>query len=239
MDLISIFDNKSYIKCLACKRNIPMDNFYVKDGNVGICNFCHARLPFVPIGTTYTEDDSHIELTMSVFFYSTPIKNVIKDFKFKRCKDYGVILGKYMADYIISMLSSEMEIDAIVPVPLSPRSMQERKYNQAEILSRTISEESGIMHIPDALTRAHSTINQSSLPPWKRAEYLRRLFSVSNPNISGKNILLVDDVYTTGNTVRACAETLYDAGARSIHAYTLARRFNLNKSTEYNQLLES
>lgn len=113
--------------------------------------------------------------------------------------------------------------DALVPVPLHPLRERERGYNQSALLAAAIAKRSGI-NILHALRRQRPTTTQTQFDRRQRMRNLRDAFALrQNVDVSNKNLLLVDDVLTTGSTVNECARTLMDAGARHVDALTIAR----------------
>lgn len=116
--------------------------------------------------------------------------------------------------------------DYLVPVPLHPMRMIARRYNQASLISGALSRAVNIAHLPDALYRVRSTPSQGHLTSDERINNVHNAFDV-NPKsaikIKGKNLVVVDDVYTTGATVNECAKVLYGYGAKNVSILTLAR----------------
>lgn len=118
------------------------------------------------------------------------------------------------------------DADALVPVPLHRWRLLRRRYNQACIMVKYVSAQTGLKVLPDGLQRLRATVSQGKMNARQRDENVRSAFSVPERhrnNIYGKKIVLVDDVYTTGATVRACAKTLLKAGAERVDVLTLAR----------------
>ena len=115
-------------------------------------------------------------------------------------------------------------VDMIVPVPLHYTRQLLRSYNQSELLAKMLSRR---MHKPccKVLKKIRPTIRQATLSREERLKNLRGAFAaVSKAQISGKKILLVDDVITTGATLHACAEVLMNNGAEYVTVFTVARR---------------
>ena len=113
--------------------------------------------------------------------------------------------------------------DALVPVPLHPRRLREREFNQSEVLAEALSRETGIP-VLRALKRARYTTTQTRLDRLHRRQNLRNAFIPGkNADVTDRNLLLVDDVLTTGSTLDACAASLLEAGAISVRALTAAR----------------
>ena len=115
--------------------------------------------------------------------------------------------------------------DVICPVPLHWRRRIQRGFNQATLIARVIAKRLGLPLQVNMLFRTHSTSSQVRLRAQERALNVQNAFRVPHPGaIQGKRILLVDDVVTTGATVRACARTLRRCGAASVSVWSIARR---------------
>lgn len=133
-------------------------------------------------------------------------------------------MGRPMAEWMARSGEELLrQADAIVPVPLHWRRMFKRKFNQSAELAWHLSKISGASYIPDLLVRDKATPSQDGLTREERHENQRGVFSVHKRREAPKNILLIDDVMTTGATLSACAETLRMAGSERIDALVLAR----------------
>jgi ComF family protein len=117
------------------------------------------------------------------------------------------------------------EADVIVPVPLHPRRLWQRRYNQAALLSHRLARLSGKPADTMALIRIKPTPSQGEMPSAKaRRRNVRGAFKVARPEaVRGRTVLLIDDVFTTGATISACARALKRAGAAKVLVLTLAR----------------
>lgn len=116
--------------------------------------------------------------------------------------------------------------DIIVPVPLHRRRLLARRYNQAMVLAAAVARSSGKEVIPDLLARVRATPSQGHLKVKERQKNVARAFAVRaryKDLIAGKNVVLIDDVYTTGATVKECAKVLMAAGTACVNVLTLAR----------------
>jgi ComF family protein len=111
----------------------------------------------------------------------------------------------------------------VVPVPLHAARLRERGYNQAALLAREMARRVGLALDEQTLIRRRATAPQVELNARQRSENVRDAFHCSGDGLAGKQVLLVDDVCTTGATLEACAVALYEGGARSVRALTLAR----------------
>jgi ComF family protein len=113
--------------------------------------------------------------------------------------------------------------EMIVPVPLHKKRLMSRRYNQSVLLSGKLSSQLGIKHGPVALTRIKDTPPQQGNMK-KRSKNVSGAFKVDlRSDVKGKNILLVDDVYTTGGTAENCAKALKKAGAHKVYVLTVFR----------------
>jgi ComF family protein len=129
-----------------------------------------------------------------------------------------------MADAVKKM---NWPIDVIVPVPLHKIRLDERGYNQSELLARELSYRLNIF-MSKALRRVRNTTTQTALHKEERIENVKGAFKVTyKDTIVGKNVLLVDDVLTTGATLDECAKVLKENGAKDVYVATIATGKNM------------
>ena len=129
----------------------------------------------------------------------------------------GVWFGHCLSRKIVAT-----EHDLILPLPLHPSRLQTRGFNQSTEVARAISRASGIPMNTHSLTRSRATPPQAALPLKERAQNVRGAFECS-ADLGSKRILLVDDVMTTGSTLRECARILKLHGATQITVVVAAR----------------
>lgn len=118
------------------------------------------------------------------------------------------------------------DADAFIPVPLHRWRLLKRRYNQASIIAHYMSKETNIPVLHQALTRTRATATQGHLNFKERRKNVKKAFAVNEKyaaSVKGKTLILIDDVYTTGSTVKECTKALMKAGAKKIHILTLAR----------------
>ncbi|NLX83462.1 MAG: ComF family protein [Clostridiales bacterium] len=131
----------------------------------------------------------------------------------------AALAAKPLADEM-ALCVSGMRFDAMVPVPLYKTQERERGFNQSRLLCDIIHEHTGIP-VLNALQKMKKTVRQSSLPPEKRTKNVQGAFGLAIP-VTGMEILLVDDVRTTGASVRECARVLMISGAEAVYLLTAA-----------------
>jgi ComF family protein len=169
------------------------------------------------------QDPPHFVKARAWARFGGPMLDVIHKFKYQR----GFQFAEWMAAGMIEVFEKEFadqEVDLIVPVPLHWRRLLSRGYNQALILARPISRKLKIPIAAGVLARAVNNPSQVGLSRPKRKENLKKVFQVeSKSKVAGKNILLIDDVITTGATVDEVARVLRKAGAESVCVLAFAR----------------
>jgi ComF family protein len=148
--------------------------------------------------------------------YRGGLERLLHAFKFGK-HDF---LDAALASLLVETLR-ERSFDAVVPVPMSRKKERRRGYNQAELLARAVAKKIDV-RCEMLLTKTSDTQAQSLLPREERAANVRRAFHAS-AKASGKTLLLIDDICTTGETLRACANELLRAGASRVCAITVAK----------------
>jgi len=159
--------------------------------------------------------------------YRGALMRAIHVFKYRGRMEVGRALGGYLFRFFAA-LSQRLEVDLLTPVPLHAHRMRSRGFNQAWYLVRHWPRHQvggmGLTLCRDLLCRTRPTRSQVGLAPAQRKANIRNAFAVTAPQrVAGKNILLVDDVFTTGATAAECTRTLLDAGAAAVDVLTLAR----------------
>ncbi len=163
------------------------------------------------------------DLARAVVLFRGAAREAIHTLKYKTRPEVGPVLGRLMFLYLKRELGDET-FDAIIPVPLHPARERERGFNQAELIAEEMTRLAHIPLIPEVLIRIKSTKQQTQLPVEMRRQNVAGAFAlrIAEP-ILGKTILLIDDVYTTGNTVNEASRVLKDGGASRVCVLTFAR----------------
>ena len=153
--------------------------------------------------------------------YDGPAKTVLLGFKHGDRQHLAAVMAPQMVRAGADWLSPDT---VLVPVPLHRRRLWKRGFNQAALLARAIARRSGAAMAVDALVRAKPTRSSQGMGRRARVANVRGAFKVARPEaIAGREVVLVDDVLTTGATVEACTRILLRAGAKRVRVLTWAR----------------
>ncbi|HOD35287.1 MAG TPA: ComF family protein [Syntrophales bacterium] len=159
----------------------------------------------------------------SLGVYETSLLKTIQRFKYQGSLHAGEALGSLMAVWCHQAFDVG-EYDVIMPVPLHLQRLRERGFNQSLVLARAMARRFSVELDFMTLRRTASTAPQTGLKKEERARNVRGAFKLENGHrVKGKKVLLIDDVYTTGSTVRECARILTTGGAGRVGVLTLAR----------------
>ncbi len=161
-----------------------------------------------------------IERIRSVVYFEGVLREAMHRLKYRGRIALAEPLGDLMALY---WMQYPMPADIVVPVPLHSARLRERGYNQAALLAREMARRVGLAVDEQVLVRRRATAPQVELNARQRKENVRAAFHCSDDGLTGKRVLLIDDVCTTGATLEACAVALYEGGACGVQALTLAR----------------
>lgn len=152
-----------------------------------------------------------------------PLRQAIQRFKYGRKVSLGKPLGRVLAQACRAWVR-EWKVDVIIPVPLHPKRLRWRGFNQSVLLARQVSRICEVRVDPFLLKRNVETPPQTQLSEEERRGNVRGAFSVNaEKSAENRSVLLLDDVYTSGATVNECSRCLKRAGAKEVYVLTLAR----------------
>ncbi len=202
--------------CVSCTENIP----WIGHSFCSVCGkpFEEAVNHNHPCGDCLKhppEFSSHY----SAVFYDDVVRNVIHQLKYGAAQHMLPLLAQWVLKKYISSL---VLADYLVPVPLSSKRLSRRTFNQSLELSRLISKKTGIPLIVHGLQKIKETPAQTQLNRKKREENLEGAFIWKGRSLRDKTVLLIDDVYSTGSTLNACARALKSSQPDQIMALTVA-----------------
>lgn len=205
----SLMGGEEFI-CSACLADFPLSDIVYDSGREGLKNLNAAFEP---------------EAFYSLFYYSkySNYKNLIYAVKYRSRKELGVYLGRMLGEKI----KGNCVVDGIIPVPLHKKRERKRGFNQSYQIAVGLAGVLGVEIMDDILFRIRDNVSQTGKTPEERAKNVEHIFELRNPQkIQGKQILLVDDVITTGATIGACAAQLVKEAEVSISLACLARTTN-------------
>lgn len=167
--------------------------------------------------------DSERLSVLSALSFTGEAKKLILKFKY----DHDLLLARDLATLSLDAwqdLISRFDLSSglVVPVPLHPSRTRERGFNQSELLARQLSKLVCMRLSTRALTRIRKTVSQQQLGRLERLTNVKNAFQANPRLVEGKQIVLIDDVCTSGSTLLECAHTLHDAGAAQVTALTVA-----------------
>ena len=202
-----------------------------------ICDSCREKLqpvtgprcykcsrPLSDPGQEYCRDCSSrrhfFEQGIGIFPYSTLLQQSLYKLKYEKRQEYGTFYGELGALWAKEQIS-RWKIDIIVPVPLHRKRLEKRGYNQAELIAEALGKRLALPVDKKLLKRKVNTRPQKDLGPAERKANLNNAF-ISKGRLEGGNVLLVDDIYTTGATVDEAARILKKAGADRVYFLVIA-----------------
>jgi ComF family protein len=192
-------------RCASC--GLPLHNF--QESSDYLCGDCIRQMP------PYSG-------ARSFGYYHAELRLLVQGLKFQNRRNLVKLLAPLLACAFHDSWRKE-DFDLIVPMPLHRKRKLDRGYNQSDLLARSLARQVGI-RCSRALTRTRATLPQVGLTDAQRMENVRKAFRCADPRqISGRRILLIDDVMTTGATAASASGALLAGGARRISVLTVAR----------------
>lgn len=152
--------------------------------------------------------------------FSGPARQALHSLKYKQNLGLGSILARPLVQMV---RQSGWPVDLVIPIPLSSAHQRERGYNQAACISRAVARELDLPHSSHAVKRIKETETQVALDVNKRFMNLMDAFYANPAKLKSRNVLVIDDVITTGATMRSCAKSVMNAGAESVYCLSVAR----------------
>lgn len=190
--------------CRRCGRDVPgLDREFV-------CEDCRTHRP-------------HFDRAASALRFEGEARQMMLDFKFHR----HLWLRDDLVDYLEGVVRARFkiaEIDLVVPMPSTLLHRLDRGFNQCDYLAKPLARRLGLPFVRRTLGRIGSPQRQSRLSEEDRRENVKGTFAVCKPaTVTGRTVLVVDDIMTTGSTLSECAKALKDAGAARVWCATLCR----------------
>jgi ComF family protein len=203
-----LVENETTI-CTLCRHDLPLTNFIDYKENKVTQTFYGRIL---------------IEKAFSLLFYRKKgsTQKLIHDLKYKGNEEIGVFFGNWLGE-ILKENNEFKNIDYVIPVPLHPKKLRERGYNQVSKFGETVSKHLNIIYLENNLVRISSTKTQTFKARFDRFNNIETKFLLTKPSFfNDKNILLIDDVITTGATIEACAKEFLKSKNCTVSILTMA-----------------
>jgi ComF family protein len=218
--------------CIACAKVMPVRAAFCETCDIAVERLPPARCRTCAEPGTFPRDTCPrcrlspppFSRAWAPFAHEGPVARAIHRFKYEDHPELAPALAELLASECRQFLSRAPAL--LVALPLHDRRFRERKYDQAQLLAGELARATGRQAPVGLLTRARETRRQVGLSESERAHNVAGAFTAS-PSAAGQEVLLVDDVLTTGATVRAAATALREAGAARVEILTLARAFSL------------
>ncbi len=223
--------------CLSCGNKIisragqaplcPACRCRIEENTPPLCVSCGRQLtgqaPGKNLCRSCLKRNFSFDRAFSPCKYEGVVKKLIHEFKYSG-KDYlGKFLGKILRDFTCAHPLPVGYIDLVIPVPLHKDRLREREFNQAHILSESVAGVFGRKTSSGILMRKKPTRTQTELGFAQRQKNIKGSFAADGSGIlKGSDVLLVDDVLTTGATASEAAKTLKEAGAKKVYVLTLS-----------------
>ena len=187
-------------KCIICRT----------DGFIGLCPYCKSKINRAAIENG----------NLSYGFYGGTLKTLILKFKYESDFTAGYLLSKLLVEMI---KENEIYADVICYVPMTKKSEKKRGFNQCEVIARHIGYHINVP-VSDCIKKIKNTKEQKTLTKEERVKSIKGAFKVSRiKDIKNKNVILIDDVMTTGATINECKDVLKKSGVNSITVLTIAK----------------
>ncbi len=221
--LRSFFDVILPRKCSGCKEVLQADE-------TSICKQCLQSIKPIDEELIKQEFKKSFQpsniisnfTSLFVFEKESILQQVIHSIKYDKQFNTGITLGKMFAKKHTNLLE-EWAIDLIIPIPLHHLKKAERGFNQSDFIAKGIAKGSKIKLSTNAVKRIRYTESQTGFNKVEREENMSNAFKVKKENlVEGRNILLVDDVITTGATIRECGKAFLYSGANQVFAGSIA-----------------
>lgn len=208
------------VDCVFPKRCIWCDEVV---GFLPTCSCANAKSS-IALPARQIDDFSinpwHLKEVYAVYRYEFPVRDAILRFKFEGQDQLKTTFAQEMARHF-ALCGLNGKFDAVVPAPVSAKTLKKRGYNQSALLAQIIGEKVGIAHRDDLLKKTRETKQQRTLQRAQRLTNLKNAYEAS-PQAAKQRILIIDDIVTTASTINECAAALKKAGAQTCSALCLA-----------------
>jgi competence protein ComFC len=199
--------------CRACRRSLPVIT-------PPTCPKCGRPQSQAVICPGCTDEPGEIDGIRSPFVFDGVIRQAIHELKYRNLRALAPSLAGMLYDYLVE---NPVAGDVLVPVPLHPKRRRERGYNQSALLARELGRLSGLSVTENCLVRHSYTVPQArSAGVRERQKNVANAFTCLDGRLNGRQVILIDDVSTSGATIYACAAAIKSAGAAQVRGLVMA-----------------
>lgn len=208
--------------CSLCQQNLLLHEKFV-------CQSCSAELPYIQQLSDQKRLHQlfwgrvNIEQTFALYNYQkgNKVQDILQLIKYNN----KTKLAQYLGETLGSTIESNHPIDYLIPIPLHPKKLKQRGFNQSDIIAQGIQKKLNVPIKNKWVNRMHHNPSQTSVNKYERWNNVKSIFSVKHPSkLINKHVLLIDDVLTTGATLEACAAVLNQISNCKVSVATIAAR---------------
>lgn len=202
-------DQFEKVICTQCRHDIPLTRFH-HFNDITLKKVFYGRL--------------QLELATALFYFEKkgPVQKLLHNLKYKRQEHLSTFIGEWLG-HELSTISSYKTIDTVIPVPIHPKKLKSRGYNQVTSFGQVLAKHLNANFDEKTLIKSKNTATQVFKGRFTRGDEIQNAFSITDKiTLSGKHILLVDDIITTGATIEACALELLQIPKIKLSIATMA-----------------
>jgi ComF family protein len=187
-----------------------------------LCPVCHRFLSGIDFECPSSHPVASLTTLVALGLFDRAWRSVVHAFKYHGHKALAVPLGEMLSEFVAQYPGA----NGIIAVPTDARKLGERGFGHAELLARTVARRTGLPFFADGLRHTRRIPDQTRLTGRQRMQNLKGAFAVPDPElVEGKAVIVVDDVTTTGATLREATRALSTAGAKSVVGAVIAANF--------------
>ncbi len=200
-------------KCILCRRLLSGEE-------TDLCSACRDEVPAYHKSKTIPQ---FLDSFAAVWYYEDSVRESLLRFKFRGARSYGEVYGRLVAMKLLETV--EGDFDLLTWIPVSPLRKLRRGYDQVELIAKAVGAELGVEPVPTLKKIRHNRPQSRISDAAKRRANVLGAYRVMDPEVvSGKRIVLLDDILTTGATMSEAARMLKTAGAKEVHSAAVAAR---------------